>query len=121
MKFGLGWRRELGAGILANLDRIEVVEVMAEDFFDATAEERRALRFLRTLVPVVVHATSLGLASCEPADRRKLDAVARVVGWLEPELWSEHLAFVRAGGVEIGHLAAPPRTRATIDGLQRNV
>jgi uncharacterized protein (UPF0276 family) len=47
--------------------------------------------------------------------------MARLVDAVRPLAWSEHLAFVRAGGVEIGHLAAPPRTRATIDGLRRNV
>jgi len=121
MRFGLGWRAELGSGILANLDRIDVVEVLAEDYFEATPEQVRALRFLRTQVPVVLHATSLGLASTEPVERKRLDAIARVAGWLEPELWSEHLAFVRAGGCEIGHLAAPPRNDATLQGLVRNV
>jgi uncharacterized protein (UPF0276 family) len=121
VRYGLGWRAELGAGILANLDRIDVVEVLAEELFHATRAQQRALRFLRSHVPIVLHATSLGLASIEPADPRRLDALARVIGWLEPELWSEHLAFVRAGGREVGHLAAPPRNDATLEGLARNV
>ena len=121
MRYGLGWRAELGAGILAHLDRVGVVEVLAEELFDADRAQRRALRFLRAHVPIVLHATSLGLASTETVDRRRLDAIARVVEWLEPELWSEHLAFVRAGGSEIGHLAAPPRNDATLEGLARNV
>jgi uncharacterized protein (UPF0276 family) len=118
MRFGIGWRPEIGAGILANLDRIEVVELLAEA---CSAKQRRGLRFLRTQVPVVVHATSLGLASPERVDRRRLDSVARVIDWLQPDFWSEHLAFVRADGLEIGHLAAPPRNDATLDGLARNV
>lgn len=121
VRFGLGWRPELGAGTLANLDRIEVVEVLAEELFDADAAQRRAMRFLATQVPVVLHGTSLGLASTERVDARRLDRIARVIEWLEPELWSEHLAFVRAGGAEIGHLAAPPRNDATLEGLVRNV
>jgi uncharacterized protein (UPF0276 family) len=121
MKYGLGWRRELGTSILANLDRIDVVEVMAEDFFCATKEQQRALRFLAQQVTVVLHATSLGLASTEPVDAKRLDQVARVVEWLEPRFWSEHLAFVRGGGFEVGHLAAPPRNDATLAGLVRNV
>ncbi len=121
MRFGLGWRPELGAGIVAHLDSIDVLEVLAEDYVDATSDQRRALRFLKTQVPVVVHGTSLGLASTERVDRKRLDDLARVVGWLEPELWSEHLAFVRGGGTEVGHLAAPPRNEATLEGLVRNV
>lgn len=118
MRFGIGWRPELGAAILSNLDRIDAVELLAEEVGDS---HRRALRFLRRHVAIVVHGTSLGLASTEPVDRRRLDAVARVVEWTEAESWSEHLAFVRAGGMEIGHLAAPPRNDATLEGLARNV
>ena len=121
MRLGLGWRDPLAPGILANLDRIGVLEVLAEELFDADASRRRAMRFLAREVPVVLHATSLGLASTERVDRRRLDDLARVVGWLEPELWSEHLAFVRGGGTEVGHLAAPPRNDATLEGLVRNV
>lgn len=121
MRIGLGWRPELGAAILANLDRIDVVEILAEEYVEAPASVRRALRFLATQVPVVVHGTSLGLASSEPVDRRRLDALARLLGWLEPERWSEHLAFVRAGSIEIGHLAAPPRNDETLHGLMRNL
>lgn len=118
MRFGIGWRPELGAAILSSLDRIDAVELLAEEY---AASDRRALRFLRRNVPITVHGTSLGLASTEPVDRKRLDAIARVVEWTEAESWSEHLAFVRAGGMEIGHLAAPPRNDATLEGLMRNV
>ena len=119
--FGLGWRPELAAAIFANLDAIDVVEVIADDWLDAGASELRALRLLSSSVPVLLHATSLGLASSERVSDRRLERLARVIDAARPVAWSEHLAFVRGGGVEIGHLAAPPRTRATIDGLAANV
>jgi uncharacterized protein (UPF0276 family) len=72
-------------------------------------------------VPVVLHGVSLGLASSAPVDGKRLDAFARVVDLAQPLFWSEHLAFVRGGGIEIGHLAAPPRCAATIEGTARNV
>lgn len=121
MTVGLGWRPELGAAILAHLDRIDVVEVLAEEYIDASSSVRRALKFLGTQVPIVLHATSLGLASSEPVHRKRLDAIARLLDWLQPRQWSEHLAFVRAGSIEIGHLAAPPRNDETLHGLMRNL
>ncbi len=48
--------------------------------------------------------------------QRGFQANSRVIGAAEPEVWSEHLAFVRGGGREIGHLAAPPRRPATLEG-----
>jgi uncharacterized protein (UPF0276 family) len=121
MRAGLGWRTELGASILAHLDEIDVVEVLAEEFLDASASELRAIRFLATQVPVVIHGTSLGLASTDGVDRRRLDSFARLLDALRPPIWSEHLAFVRAGDVEIGHLAAPPRNDETLHALARNL
>ncbi len=120
-RVGLGWRPELAAGILANLDRVDLVEVIADDYVGAGRRELRALRTLAIQVPLVLHGVSLGLASAAPVDGRRLDALARVVGAVEPQAWSEHLAFVRSGGLELGHLAAPPRRDATLGGLAANV
>ncbi len=120
-RVGLGWRPELAAGIFAHLAEIDVVEVIADDLFDGPAKQLRALRTLGAQVPVLVHGVSLGLASPAPVDEKRLAGMARVVDALKPEAWSEHLAFVRGGGVEIGHLAAPPRNAATLEGLARNL
>ena len=120
-RFGIGWRPRLAAGILSNLDRIDIVEVIADDYFDAARQERRALRTLATQTPVTLHGVSLGLASAERVETRRLDQMARLGDEIKPAFWSEHLAFVRGGGIEIGHLAAPPRTEATIDGALANL
>jgi uncharacterized protein (UPF0276 family) len=120
-RVGLGWRLELAAGIVAHLDRIDVVEVIADDHVGAGRRALRALRTLAAQVPLVLHGVSLGLASAAPVDARRLEALARVIGAVEPEAWSEHLAFVRGGGREIGHLAAPPRCEDTLEGLAANV
>lgn len=120
-RVGIGWRPELSAGILSHLDRIDVVEVIADDLFAASKRQLRAIQTLAAQVPVVLHGVSLGLASSAPVDEARLGAMARVVDAIRPDFWSEHLAFVRAEGVEIGHLAAPPRTDATIEGAARNL
>jgi uncharacterized protein (UPF0276 family) len=120
-RVGLGWRPELGASILAHLGSIDAVEVIADDYFEAPASELRGLRALSQEVPVLLHGVGLGLATASRADDARLDHMARLCGEVRPEAWSEHIAFVRAGGTEIGHLAAPPRCAATIDGLLRNL
>jgi len=119
--FGLGWRPQLALGILSNLDRIDLVEVIADDFFTAPRNVRRALKTLAAQVPVTLHGVSLGLASSVSVDRGRLDRAARLCEEIRPLSWSEHLAFVRGGGIEIGHLAAPPRCDETIEGTLRNL
>ena len=120
-RIGLGWRPELAAGILTNLDSIDIVEVIADDYFDVSADRVRSLRTLAAQVPIVLHGVSLGMASTAPVDRKRLEKMARLVDRVRPESWSEHLAFVRAGEIEIGHLAAPPRAASTIDGTAANL
>ena len=119
-RVGLGWRPELAAGILINLDSIDVIEVIADDYFD-NATRVRALKTLAAQTTVVLHGIALGMASTVAVDQKRLAKMARLVEQVKPESWSEHLAFVRAGEIEIGHLAAPPRTRSTIDATAENL
>ncbi len=118
-RVGLGWRPEIAAALAHRLDRIDLVEVIAENFMDRRGPA--ALRALASEVPVVLHGVSLGLASVHRVDERRLARLARLAEAARLPMWSEHLAFVRAGGREIGHLAAPPRTPATIEGTLRNL
>lgn len=118
---GLAWRRELAADVLANLDAIDTLEVIADDWLQAPRERVAALADLARLRPLELHGVSLGLASAALVAAERLDRMARLVDRVRPAGWSEHLAFVRGGGVEIGHLAAPPRTAATVAGAVANV
>src|SRR5215468_10591876 len=77
-RFGLGWRPELAAGILAHLDRIDVIELIADDYFDAPRRDLRALQTLAAQVPMVLHGVSLGLASTVAVEHRHLDRLARL-------------------------------------------
>jgi uncharacterized protein (UPF0276 family) len=120
-RFGITWQPALAAGILANLDRIDVVEVIAEEQFGASSRAVRALETLAHHVPLLVHGVALGPASTAAVDGRRLDRLARLVDRVKPAFWSEHLACVRAGDIEIGHLAAAPRTSATVDATASNL
>jgi uncharacterized protein (UPF0276 family) len=120
-RVGLSWRSELAAGIWQHLESIDVVEVIADDYFDVPLRRVRALSTLAAQVPLIVHGIGLGLASASPVSEPHLKCIARFVNRVEPESWSEHLAFVRAGAIELGHLAAPPRSEATLLGTLANL
>jgi uncharacterized protein (UPF0276 family) len=120
-RFGVGWRPELAAGILANATAVDVVEVIADDWVGAASDRIRALRTLGAQIPLVLHSVGLGLATRHAVEPGRLAALARLVEAVRPVAWSEHLAFVRSRGRELGHLAAPPRCAATLAGLVRNV
>ncbi len=120
-RVGLGWRGELAAGIFANLDRIDLVELIADDHFKSDAKALRPLKMLAAQVPLSLHGVAMGLAGSEEVDDKRPANIARMMDAIGAESWSEHLAFVRAGGFEIGHLAAPPRTAANVDAAVKHI
>ena len=81
----------------------------------------RELRLLRDAVPVLLHGTGLSLGSAGGLDPARLDHVARVVEAVEPPWFSEHIAFTRADGAEIGHLMPLPFTREAVETVAGNV
>ena len=120
-RVGIGWRGELAAGIFTHLDKIDLIEVIADDHFRAAPRDLRALATLAAQTPITLHGVAMGLAGSEQVEAHRLDNMARLIDALQPESWSEHLAFVRAGGIEIGHLAAPPRTPQNVDAAIANI
>src|SRR5262245_55549498 len=95
---GIGWRPELALAI----DRhpgLGFVELMAEDF-DGTRELPAPIRRLQDRgLPLIPHGVALSLGSAERPDSRRLDAMARLAERVDAPLVSEHLAFVRGGGI----------------------
>ena len=119
-RFGLSWRPDYSASILCHTDEIDLVEIIADNF-------SRCIGGTLTshACGAIAHHAPFGLARSWrrplPVETKRLEKLARLFDICTPESWSEHLAFVRAGGREIGHLAAPPRNDETIDGAIRNV
>jgi hypothetical protein len=117
---GIGWRPEI-AGFVAELPGLRFAEVVAESV-PAHAPLPAGLQDLtRRGVAVVPHGVSLSLGGAEPVDPHRVAHLAAVADRLNAPLVSEHIAFVRAGGVEAGHLLPLPRSRAAVDATVANV
>jgi uncharacterized protein (UPF0276 family) len=120
-RVGLAWRDELAAQIMLHLDSIDHLEIIAEREWSASRRRLDALYDLARQVSVSLHGVSLGLVSSGSVSEERLERHARLVDRVKPDHWSEHLAFVRAGGFEIGHLAAAPYAPQTLAGALRNL
>ncbi|WP_327146319.1 DUF692 domain-containing protein [Nocardia sp. NBC_01327] len=72
-------------------------------------------------ITAVPHGISLSLGGAEPVDERRVAHLAACARALGSPLVSEHIAFVRAGGMEAGHLLPVPRTREGLNALVRNI
>jgi uncharacterized protein (UPF0276 family) len=116
---GIGWRPEI-AGYVAGLPGLRFTEVVAESVRPAAPPP--ALMELRARgVTVIPHGVKLSLGGAEPVDRKRVAHLAECAEALGAPLVSEHIAFCRAGGMEVGHLTPLPRTRDSVDVMVDNV
>ncbi|WP_328354612.1 DUF692 family protein [Streptomyces sp. NBC_00445] len=123
---GIGWRPEI-ADAVERMPGIDWVEAVAENVCPGHLPE--SLRRLRERgVTVIPHGVSLGLGGADRPDETRLTALAERAEELGSPLVTEHIAFVRAGGLltasprlEAGHLLPVPRTRDALDVLCENI
>jgi uncharacterized protein (UPF0276 family) len=116
---GIGWRPEI-AGVVAELPHLRFCEVVAESIH-TDAPLSGPLATLRARgVTVVPHGVRLSLGGAEPVAPKLVARLAACAKLLESPLVSEHIAFVRAGGIEAGHLLPIPRTKASLGVLAEN-
>ncbi|WP_199487396.1 DUF692 domain-containing protein [Actinomadura spongiicola] len=116
---GVGWRPEI-AGFVEALPKLRFTEVIAESVHpERPAPDLAALRDRG--VTIVPHGVKLSLGGAEPVAADRVAHLAACAEVLKAPLVSEHVAFVRAGGIEAGHLLPVPRTRAALDVLTANI
>jgi uncharacterized protein (UPF0276 family) len=115
VSFRPAWRWE----VVRHRAELGAVEHIADDV--AGAAGLRDLAALATAVPVLLHGTGLSLGSAEGLDPQRVRHVAKVAAAVRPPWFSEHIAFTRAGGREIGHLMPLPFTREAVKAVAANV
>jgi len=116
---GVSYRDAWRWDVVRHRGELGVVECIPDDV--AGEAGIRDLVLIGQAVPVTLHGIGLSLGSAEGLDPGRVRHVARVVEAVEPPWFSEHIAFTRAGGVEIGHLAPLPFTREAVAAVAANV
>ena len=120
-KAGIGFREPMLADLFKHRTAVDFMEIVADHYLAAPPEKLRELDLLAANFPVIPHALGLSLGSADGMDRNYLEQLSRLINRLRPPWWSEHIAFTRAGELEIGHLAPLPFTRVAVETLCRNI
>ena len=118
---GVGYREPFRTELFRHRDRVDFLEITADHYFEASPAKRSELELLADHFTIIPHGLDLSLGSAEGLDDDYLAMMAELVNGLDPPWWSEHIAFTRAGGVAIGHLAPLPWTREAVDVVAHNV
>jgi uncharacterized protein len=117
---GIGWRPEI-AGYVAALPGLRFTEVVAESVHPDGDLPPGLSALLDRGVTVVPHGVRLSLGGADPVEPARIHHLAAVAERLRAPLVSEHIAFVRAGGIEAGHLLPLPRTWEAVEAMVANV
>jgi len=115
VSFREAWRWE----VIRHRGELGAVECIPEDV--AGPAGMRDLSLVRDAVPVLLHGIGLSLGSAEGLDPERVRHTAQVAEAVSPPWFSEHIAFTRADGIEIGHLTPLPFTREAVATVARNV
>lgn len=118
---GMGYRDPLRKEILQYPDGIDFLEITADNFLQSPNTRWVFLDALRSRYTLIPHGLNLSLGSAEGLNREYLSELTELVQRVNPPWWSEHIAFTKAEGVEIGHLSPLPFNRESIDAFCDNV
>jgi uncharacterized protein (UPF0276 family) len=116
---GIGWRPELAIAI----DRdpsLQFIEITAEHYPKGVVPPAldRLVEQGRTIIP---HGISVSLGSAEGFDLAAVHRLNALARRFNSPFVSEHVAFVRAGDLEAGHLLPLPRTKAAMQVVIENI
>ena len=119
---GIGYRDSWFGDLMNSTeDAPDFLEVTADHFMDAPRWKMRELDALMEKFPIIPHGLDLSLGSADGLDEVYLEKLADLINKINPPYWSEHLAFTKAGGRELGHLAPLPFSSEAIEVLAKNV
>jgi hypothetical protein len=115
---GLGWRSEISR-FCDRARGVSFVEVVAEHLDGGVPRPLDRLR--ERGITVIPHGISLSVGGADLPGRAGIERLARAAQRLGSPFVSEHLCFVRGGGLESGHLLPLPRTREALAIVVENV
>lgn len=118
---GLGFREPFRSELFLHRPEVDFLEITADHYFGTGPAKQRELGLLAEHFTLIPHGLNLSLGSADGLDPDYLQRFAALVQRLQPPWWSEHIAFTRAGVVEIGHLASLPFTREAVRTVCRNI
>lgn len=79
--------------ILSSFPEVGFFEIHAENYLSKGGPARHYLNLIRQYYPITVHGVGLSIGGEHPINEHHLERVAQLVNEIQPEVFSEHLAW----------------------------
>jgi uncharacterized protein (UPF0276 family) len=111
---GVGYKPQHFAAIREDAGAVGWLEIHAENYMGDGGRPLAQLRALAERFPISVHGVGLSIGGEGRLDPDHLARLARLVGWLEPASFSEHLAWSTHDAGFLNDLLPLPYTARTL-------
>lgn len=118
---GVGYKAQHLDGILKAPETVGWLEIHAENYMGDGGRPIAQLRHLREQFPISCHGVGLSIGAEGPLDADHLARLKHLVGWLEPGLFSEHLAWSTHESHFLNDLLPVPYTQKVVDQVVRHI
>lgn len=112
---GVGYKPQHFQEILDNSGVVQWLEIHAENYMGAGGRPLAQLEHLSERFPISVHGVGLSIGGEARLDPDHLDRLKTLVGWLQPTVFSEHLAWSSHESAFLNDLLPLPYTQDTLD------
>jgi uncharacterized protein len=114
---GIGYRWSIDDWSRANLSQFDVLEVTLDHCMLGCEASRAAIFDLVGQIPLTAHGIGLSIGTDAPLDLAYVDKIAALIDRLKAPAYSEHLAFTRVPGRDLGNLLPVPKTEAVAESI----
>ncbi|MCH2066516.1 MAG: DUF692 domain-containing protein [Shimia sp.] len=111
---GVGYKPQHYSDLIENPGTVGWLEIHAENYMGDGGRPIAQLRQLTERFPISVHGVGLSIGGEGRLDPEHLARLKHLVGWLNPTVFSEHLAWSTHDGAFLNDLLPLPYTESTI-------
>lgn len=111
---GVGYKPQHYSDLMSDAGDVGWLEIHAENYMGSGGRPLAQLRHLAERFPISVHGVGLSIGGEGTLDPEHLARLKRLVSWLNPTVFSEHLAWSTHDGAFLNDLLPLPYTQATL-------
>lgn len=111
---GIGLRRDLAEELTQTSRRLDLIEVMPENWICFGGKRQRQMQACLDRFPAVTHSIALNIGGLDPLDNRLLDGIASFCERHDVPFWSDHVCYSTVLGTPTFDLLPLPFTRQII-------